>query len=203
MAKLNAPLFSFNASGKIANALVYFSWKGLDVVRSYVVPANPKTSGQVTQRGYLTTAVRMLHEYQALPANFFGPGDTIGYALWGSIYPTPRTWFNQVCKNWVDRKVAGKIPAIFGNVSVSPGGAKLTVIMGHSPESSAVVSGKLWYGTSRTALIHSVAATMANLLTGVDIPGLTKGVKYYVQFRPLLPDTFLGNKSGIYYGVPS
>jgi len=41
MAKVNAPLFSFNASGKLANSLVYFAWKGLDVVRSYIVPANP------------------------------------------------------------------------------------------------------------------------------------------------------------------
>ncbi len=203
MAKLKAPLLSFGASGAIAKAVVYFPWKGLNVAREYVIPANPKTDPQNTQRGYLTTAVRMLHEYQALLANMFGPGDATGYALWGSIYPTPRTWFNQVVKSWIDMKVLGKIPAIFGNVSVTATAGTLTVIMGHSPESSAITDGKLWYGTSRTALIHSVEAAMADLLTGVAIPGLTKGVKYFVQFRSHTPDTFDGNRSGIYYGTPT
>lgn len=203
MAKVNAPLFSFNASGSLAKSLVFFGWKGLDCVRSYVTPTNPKTAGQVTQRGYMTAAVTYLHAYQALAANFFGPGDVVGYALLGSTYPTPRTWFNQVVKNWVDLKVLGKIPAIFGNVSLTPGASKLTVILGHSPESSAITDGKLWYGTSKTALIHSVDAAIADLLAGVDIPGLSAGVKYFVQFRSTLPDTFDGNRSGIYYGVPT
>src|SRR3972149_2455449 len=38
MAKLKAPLLSFGASGKLADTLVYFPWKGLAVVRSYVIP---------------------------------------------------------------------------------------------------------------------------------------------------------------------
>src|SRR3989304_5419175 len=45
MAKLKAPLLSFGASGKLADTLVYFPWKGLAVVRSYVIPANPNTAG--------------------------------------------------------------------------------------------------------------------------------------------------------------
>lgn len=203
MAKLKAPLFSLGAAGAIGEALVYFGWKGLNVVREYVVPSNPKTSGQTTQRGYLTTAVAKVHEYQALAANAFGAGDTIAYALLGSTYKTPRTWFNQVVKSWVDRKVAAKIPCIFGNGSLTPGVDKLTLILGHLPESSAVTSGKIWYGTSKTALIHSLAATAAELLAGKDITGLVTGTKYYVQFKPLLPATFLGNESGIYYGVPT
>jgi len=50
MAKVKMPLMSASASGKIANSLVYFTWKGLDVVRSYVVPSNPNTTSQQTQR---------------------------------------------------------------------------------------------------------------------------------------------------------
>jgi len=202
VAKLKGPLFSLSASGKLADALVYLGWKGLNNVRQYVIPANPRTDPQKLQRSYLTTAVAKIHEYQSLPANFFGPGDVTGYALLGSTYPTPRTWFNQVIKSWVDLKVLGKIPAIFGNVSLTPGTDKLTVIMGHLPESTAITDGKLWYGTSKTALIHSVDAAIADLLTGVDIPNLTTGVKYFVQFRSTLPDTFDGNRSGIYHGVP-
>jgi len=61
MAKLKAPLLSLGASGQLGKALVYFPWKGLDVVREYVVPANPQSAPQVTQRGYMTFAVAMWH----------------------------------------------------------------------------------------------------------------------------------------------
>lgn len=202
MAKLKGPLFSLGATQKLGNALVFFGWKGLNVVREYVIPANPKSAGQSTQRGYMIAVVAAIHAYQALATNPFASADALAYALLGSTYPTPRTWFNQVCKAWIDLKVKGKIPAIFGHGSVTPGTAKLTVILEHQPESSAITEGKLHYGTSKTALIHSVAATILALKTGVDITGLTKGVKYFIQFRSTLPTTFDGNRSGIYYGVP-
>ena len=203
MSKLKAPLLSLGASGAIGKSIVFFGWKGLDVAREYVVPANPRSAGQQTQRGYVTVAVSKVHEYQGLVANFFGPGDTIAYALLGSTYPTPRTWFNQVIKSWVDMKVAGKIPAIFGNGSLTPADGKLTMILGHLPESTAITDGKIYYGTSKTALIYSIDASIADLLTGKDITGLTNGVKYFVQFRSTLPDTFDGNRSGIYHGTPA
>lgn len=59
MAKLNAPLMSFAASGKIAKSLVYATWKGIDTVRQYVVPSNPQTPAQQAQRSLLTMAVNL------------------------------------------------------------------------------------------------------------------------------------------------
>ncbi|GAI59148.1 unnamed protein product [marine sediment metagenome] len=61
MAKVKGPLFSLGASGKLADSLVYMNWKGIDDVRQYVIPANPKTADQQTQRGYFTTAVGQWH----------------------------------------------------------------------------------------------------------------------------------------------
>lgn len=46
MAKVTGPLYSMSASGKIGNALVFFGWKGISVVREWVIPANPKTALQ-------------------------------------------------------------------------------------------------------------------------------------------------------------
>jgi len=37
---------SFGASGKLAESLVYFSWKGISSVRQYIIPANPQSAGQ-------------------------------------------------------------------------------------------------------------------------------------------------------------
>ncbi|KKL89592.1 hypothetical protein LCGC14_1913110, partial [marine sediment metagenome] len=59
------------------------------------------------------------------------------------------------------------------------------------------------YGTSKTALINTQATTRALLNVGVEITGLTTGVKYYAQVSPVLAATFIGSLSGIYYGVPT
>jgi len=46
MAKVISPLFSFEASGKIADAMVFFTWKGRNVVRKWTIPTNPMTNDQ-------------------------------------------------------------------------------------------------------------------------------------------------------------
>ncbi|GAI68425.1 unnamed protein product [marine sediment metagenome] len=89
MAKLKAPLLSFGASGAIAKAVVYFPWKGLNVAREYVIPANPRTALQTTQRGYLTAAVDGVHAAQADATNPLDSEDASAYALYGSCEPTP------------------------------------------------------------------------------------------------------------------
>lgn len=50
MAKVQGPLLSMSASGKIGDAIVFFGWKGINVVRGWVKPANPQTAGQGDQR---------------------------------------------------------------------------------------------------------------------------------------------------------
>lgn len=47
---VTGPLFSLTASGQIAKALVYSTWKGRAYVREYVVGANPNTLAQRTRR---------------------------------------------------------------------------------------------------------------------------------------------------------
>ncbi len=50
MAKVTGPLYSMSASGKLADAMVFFAWKGVNVVRGWVKPSNPMSSGQGDQR---------------------------------------------------------------------------------------------------------------------------------------------------------
>jgi hypothetical protein len=68
MAKTKAPFLSLGASGKLAGTLVASTWKGIKVMREYVVPANPNTAGQVTQRGYMTACVNAWKNYFTLAA---------------------------------------------------------------------------------------------------------------------------------------
>ena len=201
MAKLKGPLFSLGASQQLGKALVFFPWKGLNVVREYVVPSNPKTTAQTTQRGYLTAAVTAIHTSQALAAGGINAVDIAAMALWGSIYATPRTWFNQIVKNWIDQKVAALIPIIWGGGVVTPGALKINLLVNTTCESSLLTNAKVNWGTSKTALINSQAVTRAQLSAGVDITGMAAKTKYYLQVRPTLPIGFIGSYSGIYYAT--
>ena len=50
MAKTTAPLLSFDARGSIGKVQTYSSWRGISYARKHVIPANPKTTGQVLTR---------------------------------------------------------------------------------------------------------------------------------------------------------
>jgi len=54
MAKVDGPLFSLEARGKIADAVVYFPWKGRHVVRQWLKPTNK----QSTLQGYVRAALK-------------------------------------------------------------------------------------------------------------------------------------------------
>lgn len=53
MARVQGPLFSLGASGKLGGAVVYATWKGRAYVRELVRPANPKSDKQLSVRGML------------------------------------------------------------------------------------------------------------------------------------------------------
>ena len=50
MSRITAPLLSFDARGKIADSMVFANWRGVPYARRYVIPGNPKTTGQVLTR---------------------------------------------------------------------------------------------------------------------------------------------------------
>jgi len=50
MAKVTAPLMSMSASGKLADSIVFFTWKGRNVVRQWLAPANPQSTDQGDRR---------------------------------------------------------------------------------------------------------------------------------------------------------
>ncbi len=201
MAKLKGPLFSLGASQKLADTLVYFSWKGLNVVREYVVPANPRTALQTTQRGHLTDIVGKIHAAQASATHPLTALDTAAYALWASVIQPATTWFNQAVRNGIDQLVKGLRECVFSGGVTTPDTEQLTVevwSLGIAP-----TAGVFRYGTSKTALINSIDSTPVGGSNAAIITGLTTGVKYFWQFVPSEPGTILGTKSGIYSGRPT
>lgn len=59
MAKVTSPLMSLDASGSVAGAITFSKWKGRNYVRQLVIPANPRSSGQVASREKVGAGGRM------------------------------------------------------------------------------------------------------------------------------------------------
>ena len=64
MAKVTMPLLSTEARGKIADAIVYFPWKGVAVVRQWLKPANPQAVNQMTARAKLKAIGKAISKIQ-------------------------------------------------------------------------------------------------------------------------------------------
>ena len=205
MAKLKGPLMSLGASGQLAKTLVFFPWKGLNVAREYIVPSNPKTALQTTQRGYMTDAVALVHLAQADATNPLKSVDQVAYSALASAKGQIMTWFNQACKLYIDVIRVPLTPCVYCDFTVTdPSRLALDIIAYLIAETpSDLAAGKWYIGTSKTNLIHAVAGTViagaSVRVAAVDLSAwMVAGVKYYTQFRPDAADPCEGADSGIY-----
>ena len=69
MAKVTGPLYSFSASGKIGDAIVFFGWKGLNVVREWLIPVNKMSAAQGNRRVMLGGTGRAVGEIYPNPGH--------------------------------------------------------------------------------------------------------------------------------------
>jgi hypothetical protein len=201
VAKLKAPLLSLGASGAIGKSVVFFPWKGLDVAREYIIPSNPKSTAQQTQRGYLKTAVETIHMLLGTSPHPFTEADKTAWALKGSTHPTPRTWFNEALKHIVEMLIDSLSQYIPTDGTSTPGDGTLAVSIWE--RFGDALTGTFYYGTSKTSLIHSIAASYAAHQFTATIPNLTNGTKYFWKIVLATPAAMAGHESGIYHGTPT
>jgi len=69
MAKVTGPLFSMSAAGTMGKAIVYFGWKGLNVVRQWVIPTNKQSAVQGNYRTLLGGTGRAVGEIRPNPGS--------------------------------------------------------------------------------------------------------------------------------------
>ncbi|MBA7545531.1 hypothetical protein ES705_37900 [subsurface metagenome] len=208
VAKLKGPLMSLGASGSIAKTLVYFPWKGIPVVREYVVPSNPKTALQTAQRGHFTSSVGLIHAAMADATNPLASLDQVAYAALAAAKGRIITWFNQAVKLCIDVSVAGPVACVYSDMTFTTktAGAIDLIVYLNEETPSSLVAGKFYFGSTKTNLIHAkvgtVVAGVSVALVAEDCSAfLTAGVKAYVQFRPDAADGCEGADSGIYHFV--
>lgn len=193
MAKVTAPLFSFGARGKLANTLVYFPWKGIDAVRSYVVPSNPQSAGQQTQRSYMTAAVDMWHTL-GLTAD-----DVTAWNRYAATRPKPQSGFNAFCSSVIERLVFGLAEAAlaFGfNGSISDSGAaQVDFSVDEDGSATAVI---FHWGYTPTSLIEVAnGVETANVWDAADVSAASGSTVYMrAELRNVTPETI--GWTGIY-----
>lgn len=207
MAKLKAPLLSLGASGAIGKTLVFMNWKGLDTVREYVIPSNPDTTAQQTQRARVTTMVAAIHTAQALAVNPLVEVDQIAYSALASAKAKIMTWFNQACKLGMDALKLADGYTLYRNGTLNDDDkGDFRPNCGLTDNGVLqVAAGKFFLGTTPTSMITSIAATVVagdnvHIPGGSGFSGLVAGKKYYWQFRPDAADPCEGSDSGIYFG---
>jgi hypothetical protein len=190
MAKVNGGLFSLGARGKFAKTMVYMSWKGIDDVRQYVIPANPRTAAQTTQRGHLAYAVE---EYKSLLLN---AADKQALSIWASTEARPMSGFNKFVKEEVNMLIKGWTPNPAYNFKVVSNENGSVAIEVELKSASAC---KIRYGSG---LAYMTEFETLNLRQGqskvyeVTLGDMTSGSAIYIQV-----ETQSGNNnivSGIY-----
>lgn len=188
MAKVNMPLMSSNASGKLANSLVYFSWKGLDCVRSYVVPANPKTTSQKSQRGNFSDAVQLFHDTE------FTDDDRSALNLAASVLKVSMSGFNWFVKKVVLALVASlTFTPYYGCEVKNIASTTATVEIGSDADKSA----SLFWGTSKTFMPNEVEGTWTTKVNSFSLTDLPSNSLIYFKVKSTVGTD--AGESGIYF----
>jgi hypothetical protein len=187
MAKVKGPLFSLGASGQLAKTLVYMSWKGIDDVRSYVIPANPKTADQQQQRGYFTAAINAFH------VDGYSDDDVKAFNLYALAQKVAASGFNMFVKLKVLAAVAVKTwGALTGCLIATILSTSCTVTINVPSD----LTGILYIGTSKTSMLTQFTGTYLDPGYTFDVIDLSPDTNYYFYIANTIADE--AARTGIY-----
>ena len=119
MARVVMPLLSTEARGKIADAIVFFPWKVIAVVRQWLKPANPQSLAQMIARAKLNAICKAI-------SKIYTPDDVAAGSV---IYqralanaPSGQPWNSYFAKNVLDHiKVATNWSALTAAYTTATG----------------------------------------------------------------------------------
>lgn len=197
MAKPRAPLFGFGASGQLAKAIVYGNWKGIDVAREYVVPANPQSTAQTTQRSRMTSAVAEWHD----TTNVLTATDKEAWNRLAGIQKPPRSGFNEFCKRLIDANISmsAAFEHMFGitNIALTHNAFKADI----DDSANGTLTVTLHVGNTKTYFPVSATDAQVGGLTSFTAfdTGFPAGTTIYYWFD--VPSGATYKRSGLYTGV--
>lgn len=159
MAKTTGPLFSMDASGKFGGALVFGKWKGRNVVRQLVTPANPQSADQEASRN----AVRCFGEAQRqmnLSAEVHAGDTATDKALFTAAAPSGQAWNGYLVKSGI------------GSNQIHYDAATVAYAALTAPQKAAWVAGA-------DALVPAILGVAQTAAGGVPAAALTSGEVFF------------------------
>ncbi len=189
MAITKGPLFSLGASGQLAKSLVYGTWKGIKVVRQHVVPANPQTAAQTTQRGLMTSAVSAWKNYFT---------DATGRAAWNRMATSlsgALSGFNTFTRNAIGM-LSTDADASFVNIAAAIAGQLIDFDLLNADDGATgdeAGTFEIWAGATISGMVlQESVAIVAGTVTGTTDQGDIGDV----IFCKLRKDSF--DRSGVF-----
>lgn len=198
MASVKGPLFSLDASGSIGKAVVYSKWKGRNYVRRLVVPANPRSGGQLSSRAMVT----FLSQYWASLS-------TAEQADWDTLAAvTNISPFNAFLKYNLGRWSTNDLPSQQHPAEEGDAAGVSSAFTATAGLKSITISytvgtlnqnwGVLIFrglaadmGVTRAEMVHVLVAESAAAFTWLNT-GLTTGVPYYYRAYPFSEEGAIG-----------
>lgn len=108
MAKVKAAFWGLGATGSIGKSIVFGVRKGQQVVRVHVVPSNPKTTAQTTERTQFTEGVDQWHDAKLIAV------DKTAWNTRATIVGGGQSGFNQMISNVRKYPTANDHTLIYG-----------------------------------------------------------------------------------------
>lgn len=197
MVKLNGPMFSLSAAGKLAGAIVYSSWKGRPYARELVKPSNPRSGGQLGIRGMFAFLTQVWAGLGASPQatwedrakdRIISPFNAFcGYNL--------DRWRNFTGPTQDDPAVGTGTPSTLSNEDATAGERSITVSAdtGAGADQWGVAIFRSLTGTFTTGWDNCIAvieAAASGSFSYIDSP--LDPDTYYYNFRPFTDEGLLG-----------
>ncbi len=96
MAKVDGPLFSLEARGKIGDAIVFFPWKGRHAVRRWLKPTNPRDIDQKLIRQKLAAVGQCIGKILGVSTDY--PNGSLAVVQWKTLTPATQIWNAYIVK---------------------------------------------------------------------------------------------------------
>ena len=171
MAKVEGPLFSIDADGKIAKSLIHMKRKGRHDVRRYVIPVNPKSDDQKTQRNFLKEAVY----------NWKNDGyteiDIEAWNLYAKTIGDISSGYNMFLRHKINADKEGKEwTKLYDYVVVSLAKVDANISIKTPEETGA----KLYIGTSPKVMVRAIDGIFLENGYSYSIDELEPSTRYYM-----------------------
>ena len=207
MARTTGPLFSMDASGTVAGAIVFSRWRGRNYVRRHAIPSNPRTP--------LQTGIRAAFRFLTQWWKSFGDAEL---GEWNAIGDVTRvTGLNAFVAANVKRLREGRTlkynPTVETITVPDDATAGTTTPLASAMQldwTPGTADTWLWgqgihmmAGTAAPASIANLIAIVGPLVSQLIVTNLTPGTEYFFKIQSISTDNSYGATPAEASGIPT